>query len=172
MTSYVDPAALKEHLQGNVVALTRPDGRPNKFKREKFSEIEPVGTEWLVKHFLPAQGVAIIAGPSTVGKSFVVLNFCLRIARGRNVLSHKTRKAGVIYIAAEGQNGMRKRIKALRDSFKVKTDAFQFIGVAPNLLEEMDVLELIESLKEGAAEMKEAAEVDLEIGRASCRERV
>lgn len=157
VVSYVDRRALDAHLEQAI----RPEPKPNRFRRERFADIEPCGTEWLVKHFLPANGVGIVAGPSTVGKSFVVLYFCLRIAQGKSVLNHRSRKAGVLYVAAEGQNGMRKRIKALRDKFDVRTPAFQFVGVAPDLMDAEDMDALIASAQEAAADMRAEAGVDL-----------
>lgn len=117
--------------------------RKTRFIREPFGSIEPKGSEWLVKHFLPAHGVGILAGPSTVGKSFVVLYFALRIALGKDVLNHRTRKSGVLYVASEGQDGMRKRVKALRQKFNMNPGtAFELICQAPDLLDEDDMGDL------------------------------
>lgn len=117
--------------------------RKTRFIREPFGAIEPKGSEWLVKHFLPAHGVGILAGPSTVGKSFVVLYFALRIALGKDVLNHRTRKSGVLYVASEGQDGMRKRVKALRQKFSMNPGtAFELICQAPNLLDDEDIADL------------------------------
>lgn len=127
--------------------------RERRFVRERFADIEPHSTEWLIKNFLPATGVAIIYGPSTVGKTFVVLYMCLRIARGQHILGHKTKRSGVLYVAAEGQNGMRKRIKGIREHFKVEARGFQFIGVAPKLLEEDDIRSLAAEAMDADAEM-------------------
>jgi hypothetical protein len=159
--SYVDPGAVEEHIASNLTLLQGGKG-PKRFKRERFDDIEPQGTEWLVKHFLPAHGVAIIYGVSTVGKSFVVLYFALRICMGKTILGHRTRKSGVLYVAAEGQNGMRKRIKALRDKFDMKTSAFQFIGDGVNLLNEEHVDALC--VEACAARDEMVAEAGVELG--------
>ena len=156
--NFVDVAEIRAHLESNVT-LFPP--KPARFKRERFADIEPNTAEWLVKHFLPAKGVGILAGPSTVGKSFVILYMCLRIAMGRTILSHRARKAGILYIAAEGQNGMRKRIKALRDKFSIETEAFHFIGQAPNLLDAEDMLALTAEAEAASREMLERAGVEL-----------
>lgn len=133
-----------------------------RFKREKFDDIEPASTEWLVKHFLPALGIAIVYGISTVGKSFLLLYIALRICAGKTVLGHKTRRSGVLYIAAEGQNGMRKRIKALREKFGIRAAAFQLIGDGINLLDEAHVNGLCIEAREARDEM--LAEAGLELG--------
>lgn len=128
-----------------------------RFRRERFAEIEPGAVEWLVKNLLPGSGVAIIYGPSTVGKSFFVLWLCIRIARGKDVLNHRSRRCGVLYVAAEGQNGMRKRIKGLREKFNLEAEAFEFIGAAPNLLERDDIESLVREAQEFDAELQEAS---------------
>lgn len=143
-----DVTDIRDHLAAQI---TRPRGQ--KYKRERFNDIEPVGVEWLVKFFLPAIGVGILAGPSTVGKTFFVLYVCLRIALGKTILGHKSRQAGVLYVAAEGQNGVRKRIKALRDKFEVKTTLFEFLGQAPNLLDREDIEDLAATAAEAARDM-------------------
>lgn len=136
--------------------------RKSRFIREPFANIEPKGSEWLVKQFLPAQGVGILAGPSTVGKSFVVLYFALRIAQGKTVLGHRTRKSGVLYVASEGQDGMRKRVKALRQKFSMNPGtAFELICQAPNLLDEEDMGDLAAVACEVDEDMRANAGVPL-----------
>jgi len=158
--SYIEADQLRGHAE--QVIATLPPPRPGKaFHRERLAEIEPVAAEWLVKNFLPAHGVAIVYGKSTVGKSFVVLYFALRIAIGKDVLGHKTKRSGVLYVAAEGQNGMRKRIKALRQKFDLKTDAFQYIGDTVNLLDEEHVQGLAQAACDARDEMSANAGLDL-----------
>jgi hypothetical protein len=128
--------------------------RERRFVRERFADIEPGSVEWLVKNLLPAHGVAILYGASTVGKSFLILYLCIRIARGQTVLEHRSTKSGVLYIAAEGANGMRKRIKGLREKFDIKAENFQFIGTAPNLLDDDDVTALIREAQDADEDMQ------------------
>jgi hypothetical protein len=156
MAEYVDEESLKAHVD-NLIQL-RPGTH---FPREYFDEIEPHPLEWLVKHFLPTLGIAIIYGASTVGKSFLILYVCMRICRGNTILGHRSVKRGVLYVAAEGQNGMRKRIKAIRQQFNVSTKLFQFIGKAPNLLNEADVEGLTAAALAASAEMLAAEGVPL-----------
>lgn len=77
---------------------------------EWFDEIRPAKQEWLVKGVLPLKGLACIYGPSGSGKSFVAVDFALRIAAGLQVLGLKTQGGGIIYVGAEGANGIRKRV--------------------------------------------------------------
>lgn len=77
---------------------------------EWFNEIRPASSEWLVKGILPMRGLACIYGPSGSGKSFVAVDFALRLAAGLQVLEAKTVNGGVVYVGAEGANGIRKRV--------------------------------------------------------------
>jgi len=161
MTEYVRPEDLQE-AAGNVINLASAqaaEDRRGKFKREKFNDVLPRGTAWLVKDFLPAIGVGVVYGESTVGKSFFMLWLSLRVALGQVVLKHRTRKGGVIYVAAEGQNGMRKRMQGVRERFEVETTLFDFIGVAPNVLDRADMEALAAELREADAEMKAAGDI-------------
>ncbi|MDB5433539.1 MAG: hypothetical protein JWP35_4655 [Caulobacter sp.] len=173
MTAYADDEEyrlaeeqrLRGHLAENVVPLH--DGvaakPPFKFRREKLGEIEPGSVEWRVKYFMPALGVAILYGASTVGKSFLVLWLCLRIALGKHVMGHRTKQAGALYVAAEGQNGMRKRIKAIREKYGISSELFQFIGASLNLLDDAHVEALITAAQEADEEMRTATGIGLGI---------
>ena len=157
--NYVDTDA-EQAIRANVTVLQ--GGRaPVRFRRERFADIEPKSIAWLIKYFMPAIGVGIVYGASTVGKSFWVLYVCLRVAMGKTVLEHRTRRAGVLYFAAEGQDGMRKRIKGVREKFGLKTEAFHFIGAPLNLLDDAHVDGLITEALEADAEMREACGVGL-----------
>lgn len=70
--------------------------------------------EWIVKELLPDTGLAAIYGPSRAGKSFLAIDWGMRIAHRQEVLGAKTRRSGVAYIATEAANGVRKRIRAWR----------------------------------------------------------
>lgn len=158
-----EPAYDPHDDDGVIIEDDAPESNlpAKRFKREKFEEIEPAKTEWLIKHFLPARGVGIVYGKSTVGKSFLVLSLCLKVARGEDFLGHKTRQSGVLYFAAEGQNGMRKRIKAVRDKLGVHAPAFQFIGDTLNLMDPAEV----DALSIAAIDARDEMAIDnLELG--------
>ena len=86
---------------------------PEKYQllgREELRKLPPV--EWLVKHVLPAKGIALIYGASGSGKSFVSFDLACAIAEGADWFDIKVRKTPVVYIALEGQMGFRTRIDA------------------------------------------------------------
>lgn len=78
-------------------------------------EIEPrLNNLWLVKKTLPQQGLALIFGHPGSGKSFLAIDLAMHVAIGRDWNGAQTRKGVVVYVAAEGQNGLKNRIVAFR----------------------------------------------------------
>jgi AAA domain-containing protein len=70
---------------------------------------------WLVEGMLPDQGVAVLYGRWKSFKSFVALDLAWHIALGGTWAGHKIKRRGaVLYVACEGQSGMRKRIMAYK----------------------------------------------------------
>lgn len=69
--------------------------------------------KWLVKGLLPDSGLNLLYGPPNEGKSFVALDWALCISTGIGWLGEfPTTQGHVVYIAAEGGRGMRKRAAA------------------------------------------------------------
>lgn len=77
--------------------------------------------EWWIKGYVQKYAFMMTHGPSGVGKSFVVLDQCLHIATGRSWLGHKTKQGKILFLAGEGQIGLRNRIKAWKQHHKVKS---------------------------------------------------
>ena len=74
---------------------------------------QPAPISWLVKHWVQAQALVMVHGPSGGGKTFVVLDWCLRMANGGGEwASHKTKPGVVVYLAGEGHHGLRSRVAA------------------------------------------------------------
>lgn len=55
---------------------------------------------WIVNNVLP-QGLALLCAPSKAGKSWMVFDMALAVARGKNFLDFTTNKCGVLYYALE-----------------------------------------------------------------------
>jgi hypothetical protein len=77
-------------------------------------EIEYAYEPELVEGLIPNAGVGVLFGPSSAGKSFIAVDWAVRLASERQVLDRHTYPAGVLYFAAEGHGGLRKRIYAAR----------------------------------------------------------
>lgn len=127
----------------------------SRFRVEAADAVEPSATAWLVKDLWPAVGVAFLGGPSGSGKSFLALYMAAQIAAGQPVLNRKARRAGVIYVAAEGAAGVRKRIKGMRKQRGAFGSYFNFIGQAPNLTDPADFSDLCAALADAKRQLEE-----------------
>lgn len=74
---------------------------------------QPSPISWLVKHWIQSQALVMVHGPSGGGKTFVVLDWCLRMASGMSDWhGHKVKPASIVYLAGEGHYGLRSRVAA------------------------------------------------------------
>ncbi len=71
----------------------------------------PAPISWLVRGWIQDQALVMVHGPSGGGKTFLVLDWLLRMAAGGGEWQGKTVKPGdVVYLAGEGHHGLRGRI--------------------------------------------------------------
>ena len=72
---------------------------------------KPAPIRWLIKKWIQAGGLAMIYGDSGTGKTFVVLDWVLRMAAGiESWAGLRVRPGGVIYLAGEGHYGLKARL--------------------------------------------------------------
>jgi RecA/RadA recombinase len=103
---------------------------------------------WLVKGLLPKADVGILFGESGAGKTFIVLDLVMAIARGVDSWrGHRVRKGRVLYIVAEGAAGFQNRLQAYARHHQVSPDLLNVIADAPNLLEPRTVADLLSDIK-------------------------
>jgi putative DNA primase/helicase len=100
---------------GDLLALLEPPSTDWLVSADEFAR-QPSPLQWLIKGWLPRDSLAMCYGPSGVGKTFVVLDWCLSIATGRaDWCGSKVNTAPVVYLAGEGHYGLRSRLAAWRD---------------------------------------------------------
>jgi putative DNA primase/helicase len=69
--------------------------------------------EYLVRDLLPKRGVAAVYGPSGSGKSFLAMDLAFHVAsRNPSWFFMSIKSAAVVYVALEGQGGIKKRMQA------------------------------------------------------------
>jgi phage/plasmid primase-like uncharacterized protein len=74
---------------------------------------QPAPISWLVKRWIQSDALIMVHGPSGGGKTFVVLDWCLRMASAMTEwCGQKVRPSNVVYLAGEGHHGLRGRIAA------------------------------------------------------------
>jgi phage/plasmid primase-like uncharacterized protein len=80
---------------------------------------QPSPISWLVKRWIQEQALVMVHGPSGGGKTFVVLDWCLRIANATpDWCGNKVKAGNVVYLAGEGHHGLRGRIAAWKHHHK------------------------------------------------------
>jgi hypothetical protein len=114
-------------------ALKKTLGRFHLHSADEYAE--GADPQFMIDNVLPAEGMAMIVGPSGSGKSFLATDMAAHIARGAPWRGYTTREGCVVYIAAEGASGFRKRIRAYKNHYDVHFgDNFKIIDDVPNLL--------------------------------------
>jgi hypothetical protein len=96
----------------NLAALLMPPANDWLIPADSFCD-QPSPISWLVKRWIQSQALIMVHGPSGGGKTFVVLDWCLRMASGvADWAGHKVRQGNVVYLAGEGHHGLRGRVAA------------------------------------------------------------
>ena len=65
--------------------------------------------KWVIEGYLEQDALAMVFGPSGVGKSFVVVDWACCVATGTPWHGNAVEKGAVFYIAGEGHNGLTRR---------------------------------------------------------------
>lgn len=90
------------HLPDLAVSNPLPERNWVIVHASELENLPPV--EWLIPGEIPKKGLCVIFGQSGAGKSFLSLDYALRLAQA----------GSVVYIAAEGESGYPQRIAAWR----------------------------------------------------------
>ena len=104
--------------------------------------------KWIIKGVLPQAELGVLYGESGSGKSFIALDLAAAIALGNEWRGHKVKQGKVVYIAAEGANGFRNRLRAYshQHQLDLKTLPLHIIHAAPNLLDKTDALDVAKAI--------------------------
>lgn len=83
-----------------------------RFSLTHVSEIESLPPDWLVQDYLTMDCLGLIYGDPESGKSFVAVSLAACVASGQQFFGHAVKIGAVVYIAGEGQRGLRRRFDA------------------------------------------------------------
>ena len=98
---------------------------------------------WRIRDVLPENGLGMILGASTAGKTFVGLDMAAHIAMGRDWYGFKVNAAPVVYICLEGERGVQRRIKAWEMHHgESLPDHFRFVLQPFNMMNLQNVADL------------------------------
>lgn len=121
----------------------RRETAAKRFQVYKYDEVktwpEP---DWIIKGVLPRAELAVLYGESGSGKSFVALDMVSAIARGVDWRGNKTKPGRVVYVAAEGQRGFKKRMVAYVQENQLEDLPVEIITDCPNLLQGDDAKDI------------------------------
>jgi len=105
-----------------------------------------------VESLLTERGASVIYGPSNCGKSFWILDLAVCVATGVPFRGNlEVDRGAVVYVALEGESGIRKRIAALMKEEKLSEQDPLFLCYSPvSLLEQGHASKLAESVKQAS----------------------
>lgn len=138
-----------------------PDWTPqppeSSFNALRFADLDRPAREleWLVKKVLTRGEVSIWYGEPGCGKSFLVTDAAMSIARGVSWMGLRTRPGLVVYQAGEGGLGLKRRLRAYRKHYQMQRDdnvPFVLLPWRINLFaDNADVDKLIAEIKSWAS---------------------
>lgn len=135
-----DPDAMTEVIERQVAAIS---------KKQRFSLLPVEALEamppqqWRIKGVFPIEGLAVVYGASTAGKSFLSLEMAASIGDGLPFFEHATKPAAVLYVGLEGEGGYRGRVVAWqRHHGRAMPDSVRFLLQPFRLTDPQDVADL------------------------------
>jgi hypothetical protein len=96
----------------SILAATRAETQEYFFTRATSYLGQPAPLKWIIKNWVPDFGVTMVYGESGSGKTFITLDMACHIAAGLDWHGHRTKSGIVIYMAGEGNYGLRQRVAA------------------------------------------------------------
>jgi putative DNA primase/helicase len=110
---------------------------------------QPAPLSWMVKGWVQDNALIMVHGPSGGGKTFVVLDWCLRIAaKANDWLGHKVRGGTVVYLAGEGHHGLRSRLAGWRQHTGMDLDNVWLSGSGCDLNTPEGYQKVVDSLED------------------------
>ncbi len=105
-------AALGSDVADALLAAVQAETQDYFFSRATSFLAQPAFLRWAVKGWLPDAAVSMIYGESGAGKTFVSLDIACSIAAGMPWQGLPTSSGNVVYMAGEGNYGLRQRVAA------------------------------------------------------------
>ena len=105
-------AALGADAAEAILAAAQAQTQDYFFTRATSYLSQPAPLKWIVKGWMPDAGVSMVYGESGAGKTFITIDIACHIAAGLQWCGHKTKQGLVVYMAGEGNYGLRQRVAA------------------------------------------------------------
>lgn len=131
----------EDEIEDDLLDLLGPEPEPEKrrFDYEGLTFATPAECAasdprpYVIKGLLAERDVACIVGAPGVGKSLLAPRLAYAVAHGETIFERRVRQAGVFYVAAEDEHGMRGRLRALRDDLG-EAENLHLVGGITDLL--------------------------------------
>jgi hypothetical protein len=125
VTDWISAGGTLEELTGILAGTIRPRPPRSTFGAQTSGDLarKPVVYDWLVKHLIERNGIMILAGESMAGKSFLIMDMGMKVARGLDYAGHKVRQGAVIHMAVEDGKGTELRFKGCLKAQGISPDA-------------------------------------------------
>ena len=138
----------------SLMALPTPYTLPlpvkKPFKLTSIGELmkQPPPTKWLIKGYLPPEGLGFLIAPPAAGKTFLAIDWFCHIACGLPWWGKSVKEGGVVVIAGEGHYGLRRRLKAwgINKGIDMSDKPIVVSEVAASLMKEDSVKAVIEAI--------------------------
>lgn len=115
-------------------AVVDDDDQPSRsYIRDSYVVANYQPIRWLVKRLIPLNSVGALYGLPNVGKSFVVFDLANHARRERDWFGRKVKGGDVLYLYAEGAEGIAGRAKAWADSNDPSGGNVALMNGVPNL---------------------------------------
>jgi hypothetical protein len=136
MTTYED-------IKGPYTRRTNGNGRDKGFTLFRMSAVEfNTAPRCIVEDLIPRDGLILVWGPPKCGKTFWTFDMVAHVALGRPYGERQVEQGPVVYIAAEGEHGIRTRTVAFRQERVAEGEdpPFFLMTTALDLVTEIDLL--------------------------------
>lgn len=116
------------------------------FKLTQASKIEIKAILWLIRNLIELDTLALLFSDPGIGKSFLAIAIALCVATGTRFYGREVKQGPVIFIAGEGQKGLKRRMMAWSIANNVSIDnAPLFISQMPAALTDTEMLEQVQA---------------------------
>jgi hypothetical protein len=88
---------------------------------------------WLIDGVLPSHAFCVLYGEPGSGKTFVALSIALSVAADHCWCGKRTLGGTVLYVAAEGLYGLKRRVEAYQKKHDLRVENIRYLGEAFNL---------------------------------------
>lgn len=118
-----------------------------RFQLQSFDDIKPKTCDnYLVKGWLPKEGLAVVWGTPKSGKSFWTTDLMVHVASGMQYRGCCVTQGAVVIVVSEGSGGIGARMQALRQHYDLNRIPLYIITRKVNLI--ADFQDLIDDIQE------------------------